>query len=265
MGGNPLVPFDARKPSVARGYDYALGGKNNFAADRELHAEIMDIFPLAAVLVRENREFLARAVGYAARHGAAQFIEVGSGLPASPGTHEIADLANPGARVAYVDNDPVVISHATALLARPGRVAAVAGDVRCPRDILASPGLTALIDTSKPFGVILTMILDYVTPAQAAGIVAEFRRAMPAGSFLILSIGINNDTPDLARDVIKAYRAASVHLHSREQVADYFAGLEIIEPGLTEARYWRPDQPQPVSTPRPADILAGVGRKTHRG
>lgn len=97
MGGDPLVPFDARKPSVARGYNYALGGKNNFAADRELHAEILEIFPLAGVLVRENREFLARAVGYVARHSAAQFIEVGSGLPASPGTHEIAARA-PGSR-----------------------------------------------------------------------------------------------------------------------------------------------------------------------
>ncbi|HET9968859.1 MAG TPA: SAM-dependent methyltransferase [Streptosporangiaceae bacterium] len=246
MDGDPLVPFDARKPS---------------AADRELHAEILDIFPLAGVLVRENREFLARAVGYVVRYGATQFIEVGSGLPASPGTHEIADLASPGARVAYVDNDPVVISHVSALLARPGRVAAVAGDVRCPQDILASPELMAPIDISKPFGV----ILDYVPPAQAAEIVAEFQRAMPAGSFLILSIGMNNDTPDPARDVIKAYRAAAVHLHSREQVAGYFAGLEIVAPGLTEARYWRPDRPQPVSAPRPGDILAGVGRKTHPG
>lgn len=157
------------------------------------------------------------------------------------------------------------MSHVSALLARPGRVAAVAGDVRRPRDILASPELTALIDMSKPFGVILTMILDYVPPAQAAEIVAEFQRAMPAGSFLILSIGMNNDTPDLARDVIRAYRAASVHLHSREQVAGYFAGLEVVAPGLTEMRYWRPDRPQPVSAPRPADVLAGVGRKTHPG
>ena len=104
------------------------------------------------------------------------------------------------------------------------------------------------------------MTLDYVTPAHAAGIVAEFRRAMPAGIFLILSIGISNDTPDLARDVIKAYHAAPVHLHSREQVAGYFTGLEIIEPGLTEARHWRPPRPQTAAA-RPADILTGVGRK----
>ncbi len=198
-----------------------------------------------------------------AGQGVAQFIEVRSGLPASPGTQEIADLAHPGARVAYVDNDPVVISHVAALVSRPGRVAAVPGDVCCPQDILASPGLTALTDTSWPFCVILTMILDFVAPAQAAQITAAFRDAMSAGSFLILSIGVNNNTPDLARDVIKAYRAALVHLHSHEQIAGYLVGLEIVEPGLTEARHWRPPRPQAADTPRPADILAGVGRKAH--
>jgi S-adenosyl methyltransferase len=259
MGNGPLVPFDAAKPSVARLHDYALGGKDNFAADREMAAELEGIFPLAGVLARENREFLARAVGYVARHGAAQFIDVGSGMPASPGIHEIAALASPDARVAYVDNDPLVISHAAALLTSPGRVAAVPGDARRPQDILASPGLTALIDTSRPFCVILATILDFFEPAQAAGIVAAFRDAMPAGSFLIVSIGINND-PGLAQEWIKAYAAARVHLHSREQIAGYFAGLELVDPGLTEVRYWRPPRPQAADDPRPADLMAGVGR-----
>jgi len=260
MGSGPLVPFDAGKPSVARLHDYAPGGKDNFAADREMAAELEGIFPLASVLARENREFLARAVCYAARHGVAQFIDVGSGLPASPGVHEIADLASPDARVAYVDNDPVVISHTAALVARPGRVAAVPGDARRPQDILASPALTALIDTGRPFCVILATILDFFEPAQAAGIAAAFRYAMPAGSFLIVSIGVSND-PGLAQDWIKAYSAAEVQLHSREQIAGYFAGLELVKPGLTEARHWRPPRPQADDGPRPADLLSGVGRK----
>ena len=260
-----LVPYDAGKPSVARGCDYALGGKDNFAVDRELHAEVLEIFPLAAVLPWENRQFLARAVGYVARQGVTQFIDVGAGMPTSPATHEIAGAACPEARVAYVDNDPVVIAHAAALLASPGRVAAVPGDVRCPGDILASPALTALIDTGSPFCLILAVVLDHVAPARAAGIMAAFRDAMPAGSFLILSIGSNNNTPDLAQDVIRAYRAAPVHLHSREQVAGYFAGLEIVEPGLTEARHWRPAKRLADDGPRPADLLAGVGRKAFRG
>jgi hypothetical protein len=261
MGKGPLVPFDAARPNVARGYNYALGGKDNFAVDREVHEDVMKIFPLGSVLVRENREFMARAVGYAASHGVAQFIEIGSGLPASPGTHEMAAGACPGARMAYVDNDPVVISHLTALVAHPGNVVAVPGDVRSPEAILASPELTGLIDTGSPFCAILTMILDYVEPARAAEVTATLRAAMPPGSFLILSIGINNDTPDVARDVIKAFRSAQVHLHTREQVAGYLADLEIAEPGLVAARHWRPARPQPDET-RPADILAGVGRKT---
>ena len=159
-----------------------------------------------------------------------------------------------------MDNDPVVILHATALLTSPGRVAAVPGDARRPGDILTSPGLTAVIDTSKPFCVILATILDFFESAQAAGIVAAFRRAMPAESFLILCIGINND-PDLAQDWIKAYSAARVHLHSGEQIADYLAGLELVEPGLTAARHWRTPQPQAAEDPRPADLMVGVGRK----
>jgi hypothetical protein len=265
MADGPLVPFDARKPNLARGYNYALGGKDHFAVDREQHAEVMKVFPLAEVLVRENREFLARAVGYVARQGVAQFIDVGSGLPASPGIHEIAVLARADARVAYVDNDPVVISHTAAVLARPGRVAAVPGDVRCPGDILASPALASVIDVGRPFCVILAVILDYVEPAQAEGIVAAFRDAMPAGSFLILSIGVNDNAPDVAQDVIRAYRAARVHLHSRDQVAGYLAGLEVVEPGLTEARRWRPAQAPAAGDLRLADILAGVGRKAARG
>src|SRR5712664_507893 len=131
------------------------------------------------MLARESREFMARAVGYVARQGVTQFIDVGSGMPASPATHEAAGLASPGARVAYVDNDPLVISHTAALLARPGQVGAVPGDARCPADILASPRLTALIDTSEPFCLVLSLILDYIPPKQAAGIVAAFRDAMP--------------------------------------------------------------------------------------
>jgi hypothetical protein len=260
VSNGPLEPFNVDKPSVARAYDYSLGGKDNFAADRAQVAELTKVFPLAAVLSRENRQFLARAVGYVARHGVAQFIDVGAGLPASPAVHEIAGAACPDARVAYVDNDPVVISHAEALLARPGRIAVVPGDVRCPEDILASPALTAVIDLNEPFCLILAVVLDFVESTQATRVMAVLRDAMPPGSFLIMSIGTNNDTPDVARDVIKAYRAAQVHVHTREQVAGYFAGLEIMEPGFVEVRRWRPGHPLPDDDPRSADLLAGVGR-----
>ena len=261
MSSGPLVPFDAGKPSVARAYDYVLGGKDNFAADRELAAKILEIFPLAGVLARENRQFLARAVEYVSQQGVLQFIEVGSGLPTNPNSHEVAGRVSPDVRVAYVDNDPMVIAHAAALVASHGHVAAVPGDVRRPKEILASPELTALIDMGRPFCVVLTRILDFVEPAQAAGIVAAFRTAMPPGSFLILSIAINDSEPDLAGSVIEAHTAAPVHLYSREQIAGYFTGLELVEPGLTEARRWRPPDPQADAGSRPADVLGGVGRK----
>ena len=262
MVDGPLRPYDAGKPSVARLHDYALGGKDNFAVDREAAAKLEEIFPLGAVLARESREFLARAVGYVARCGVTQFIDVGSGLPTSPATHEVAGEVSPDARVAYVDNDPVVIAHAAALLASPGKVAAVPGDASRPGEILASPGLTAVIDTSQPFCVIMATLLDFFESARAAKIVAEFRDAMPSGSFLILCIGVNNDTPGLAQDYIEAYRAAAqVHLHSREQIVGYLAGLELVEPGLTTARNWRPEQPVTDDELRPADLMVGVGRK----
>lgn len=262
MVDGPLRPFDVGKPSVARLHDYALGGKDNFAVDREAAAKLEQIFPLASVLARESREFQARAVGYVARCGVTQFIDVGSGMPASPATHEVAGRVSADARVAYVDNDPVVITHAAALLASPGQVAAVPGDASHPGEILASPALTAVIDTSQPFCVILATVLDFFEPARAAKIMAEFRDAMPAGSFLILCIGINNDTPGMAQDFIAAYRAAAqVHIHSHEQIAGYLAGLGLVEPGLTTARHWRPEHPVMDDDLRPADLMVGVARK----
>ena len=265
MADSPLLPFDAGKPSVARLHDFGLGGKDNFAADRVMAAQLSEIYPPVAVLARESREFQARAVGYVARQGVVQFIDVGCGMPASPGPHEVAASVSPDARVAYVDNDPVVISHAAALLACPGRVAAVPGDIRSPQDILAHRELAALIDLSEPFCVILGVILDFVRPAEADRVMAALRDAMPAGSFVILCIGISNGAAGIARDWDKAYcGVARMYLHSREQIKGYFAGLEIVAPGLTEARNWRPRQPPASTDPLPIDALACVGRKPPR-
>jgi len=228
---------------------------------------MLEVFPLSGVLAWENRQFLARAVGYVSWQGVLQFIDVGSGLPISPSTHEVAGQVSPCAQVVYVDNDPVVISHVAALPADggSGQLAAVPGDVRRPEAILADPGLTAMIDLGKPFCVILGMVLDFVEPAAAADITATFRQAMPPGSFLIISVGINNNTPDVARRVIEAYTAGTVHVHSRHQIAGYFADPEIVAPGLTEARRWRPPPAQASAGSRTADVLAGVARKPPAG
>jgi|SRR5215469_7371673 hypothetical protein len=261
MSDPPLVSFDTSKPNIARAYDFILGGKDNFAADRELAARLMEIYPLTGALARENRAFLARAVDAVSRHGVTQFIDVGSGLPTSPNTHEVASGVNKSARVVYVDNDPVVISHARALLAEEGKVAAVPGDARRPEEILASPALAAVIDLDEPACVILAMILHLFEPSQAQRIVSTFVRAVVPGSFLIISAGVNNHAPDLADRLTTAYTLGAVHAHDRQQIAGYFTGLEILEPGLTEVRNWPSTQSDSVTPDRPADFLAGVGRK----
>jgi O-methyltransferase involved in polyketide biosynthesis len=199
-------------------------------------------------------------VDYVARHGVAQFIDVGSGLPTSPNTHEVAGAVNPAAKVVYVDNDPVVISHAAALLAGAGTVAAVPGDLRHPDAILASAGLRAVIDLGQPACVILAMILHFLDPAEADGVVAGFVRALAPGSYLIISVGVSNDTGTADR-VTTAYTAGALHVHDRGQIAGYLAGLELVEPGLTEVRNWLAAPADSAVPDRPGDVLAGVGRK----
>lgn len=261
MDSDPLVPFDVRKPNIARAYDYLLGGKNNFAADRDLAVKMLEIYPLAGALVRENRNFLAWAVDYVSRQGIAQFIDVGSGLPTCPNTHEVAGQVNPAARVMYVDNDPVVISHATALLGGSGNVAVVPGDARDPEAILASAG--PVIDMNRPVCVILAMLLHFFDPSEARGIAAGFVRALVPGSFLIISMGVNSDA-GLADQIATEYNAGGLHGHDHGQIAGYFAGLELVEPGLSEVRNWLLAHNRGVQSTvsRPVDVVACIGRKT---
>ena len=230
MGSDPVVPFDPSKPNIARAYDFFLGGKDNFAADRELAAKILLVYPLTGVLVRENRAFLARAVDFVSRQGITQFIDIGSGLPTVPNTHEVASKVNPRAHVTYVDNDPVVLSHARALLADAGRVDAVAGDLREPDAILASVRRTGIIDVDQPVCVILGMILHFFDPAEAERVTAALMRAIPPGSFMIISTGVNNDSPALAGRFGSTYNAATVHSYDRKVVAGLFDGLDLVEP-----------------------------------
>src|SRR5579863_8642268 len=151
-----MEPFDPTKPNIARVWDYWLGGKDNFAADRELAEKMLAVHPVSAQMARENRQFLGRAVNYVADRGIRQFIDVGAGLPTALNTHDIARRVDTQARVAYVDNDPIVISHARSLLAKKPGVIAVPGDMREPGRILADPGLAELIDLAEPACVILS-------------------------------------------------------------------------------------------------------------
>jgi O-methyltransferase involved in polyketide biosynthesis/DNA-binding HxlR family transcriptional regulator len=255
-----IPEIDLTRPSIARVYDYWLGGKDSFAVDREMARKLQEMLPFAPVGARENRTFVGRAVGYVAAQDVGQFIDAGAGLPTSPAVHEIARSRNPGARVLYVDNDPTAITHAHALLAGEG-VGVAAGDIADPEAILADPELTRLIDLSQPCCIILASVLHFFAPEEAARITRAFITALAPGSYLILSVATGHD-PGLRSRVMKTYTASKTHHHSPEQIAGYFGDLDLVEPGLTDVRYWRDQPGQDTAGERSVIILAGVGIKT---
>jgi O-methyltransferase involved in polyketide biosynthesis len=250
--------LDASRPNVARVYDYWLGGKDNFAADRELAESMLAIFPGLRELVRANRQFITRAVSWVAGQGIDQFIDAGAGLPTRPATHESAQAVNPPARVAYVDNDPVVINHAEALLAgQHDQVSVVRADLRDPDAVLK--GCTD-IDTSRPLCLILAAVLHLMDADSARRVAAGYTSRLPHGSYVIITLA-RYDDPVLGEQIMRAYSAASFFNHSREDAASFFTGLELIEPGLASGTTWRGGMPDPGLPNGAVYPLAGVARK----
>ena len=256
-----MEPFDTSRPNIARVWDYWLGGKENFAADRELAEKMLAVHPVTAQMARENRQFLGRAVSYVAGRGIGQFVDVGAGLPTALNTHDIAQRADPRARVAYVDNDPVVILHARNLLAKSPGVIAVPGDMRDPGRILADPGLTELIDLAEPACVILSGVLHFADPGTARDIAAAFAGAIAPGSYLIISVGSGN--PSEGENFTSAYTAARIYIHSRDEIQGFFGGLELVPPGVVSVRDWAGDDPALDLEPLTATFVAGVARKVN--
>jgi SAM-dependent methyltransferase len=254
-----VEPFDPTRPNIARVWDYWLGGKENFAADRELAEKMLAVHPVSAQMARENRQFLGRAVSYVAGRGIRQFIDVGAGLPTALNTHQIARRVDPAARVAYVDNDPVVISHARSLLAKSAGVIAVPGDMHAPGPILSDAGLTDLIDLTEPCCVIMSAVLHFADAPTARKVAAAFARAIAPGSYLIISVGSGNRSE--GENFTTAYTAARIYIHSAEEIASFFAGLELVPPGVVAVRTWSGDDPAPNRAARTATFLGGVGRK----
>jgi O-methyltransferase involved in polyketide biosynthesis len=251
--------FDPSRPNIARVYNYWLGGSDNYAADREMAEQLLRISPGIADAVRANRQFIGRAVTWAAQEGIGQFIDLGAGLPTPPSVHETARAVLPGARVAYVDNDPVVISHARALLATGDGVAAVPGDLRDPAAVVAGEGLTGVIDIGRPACVILALVLHFCDAATAREITAGYISALAPGSCVVISVGGNDDP---GGRVVTTYKAGTLYTHGREQVADFLAGLDLVQPGLCDARAWRPGWGEnPAPGPGAGYVLAAVGRK----
>jgi S-adenosyl methyltransferase len=267
----PEQAFDTSVPNHARVYDYWLGGKDNYAADREAAERQARAIPQLPWLARQNREFLRRAVQYlAGQAGIRQFLDIGSGLPTAENTHEVAQGIAPDARVVYVDIDPVVVAHAQALLSG-GLTAAIRGDVCRPDDILAAPEVRRLIDFSQPVAVLALAVLHLIPAAAdpAAG-VARLREAMAPGSYLVIShadvspahaVGTQR-LSRATRELTDANQGlAAVPARNRDEIMRFFGDLTLVEPGLTDIWAWRTDAGPAVTTTEVMRILGGVARK----
>lgn len=244
----------------ARVYDYWLGGKDNYAADREVAWKIMAIAPDTPRSAQANRQFLKRAVLLAAERGIRQFLDIGSGLPTVENTHEVAQLVAPDARVAYVDNDPIVRAHGKALLADCTTRTVVQADVREPEAILAHPDVRKLIDFDRPVAVLLLGVLHFVSDEEDPyGIVTRIREAMAPGSYLIFShLTGDADTQTFEQTREATDRRWRSIARTREEVERFFSGFEILEPGIVPPDRWRPDGPERMER---FWLWAGVGVK----
>jgi len=271
MSGDQSPPPSAELrpeiPHPARMYDYYLGGKDNFPADRAAAEKVLALSPLVRISALANRAFLQRAVRtLAAEHGIRQFLDIGTGIPSAGNTHEIAQAVDPTAKVAYLDNDPIVLVHGRALLsgAQQGSVSVLQADLRDPEAILADPAVRELLDLGQPVAVLLFAILHFIDDADDPyAIVRTLIDALPSGSFLALSHGTADFIdPERAAKGPAVYRNATAQLtmRSHPQVLRFFDGLELLEPGLVTAPQWRPDQ-APQDTDSQVAIWSGVARK----
>jgi len=260
--GSELPRVDTTKPHAARVYDWALGGKDNYAADREYGERVVAVAPEYPRLARANRGFLVRAVRFLAESGIRQFIDLGTGIPTSPSVHEVARGIDPEARVVYVDNDPIVSIHNDALLATDKGLATILADIRNPESIIENEALRALIDFSEPVGVLLVAVFHVIEDeADPAGIVATWRDRMAAGSYLVISQLTSDSDPEAVAEAKAATDGTSIPLafRSTEQIGGFFDGFELADPGLVSVERWRPDIEVTSSTRM--TVLGGVGHR----
>ncbi|MGC0328225.1 SAM-dependent methyltransferase [Streptomyces sp. SAI-170] len=258
--------IDISVPSVSRIYDFYLGGSHNFEVDREAARKAMEFMPGLPKIMQANRAFMRRAVRFAADEGITQFLDIGSGIPTFGNVHEVAQRARPGARVVYVDNDPVAVAHSHAVLEGDTDTGVVAADLRKPHDILAAPEVERLIDLNRPVALLLVAILHFVEdaddPYQA---VAELRDALAPGSMLILTHASYEGIPlpaERAEGAVDVYRDIRnpLIMRSRDEVARFFEGYDMVEPGLVPMPHWRPDTAPEDEDPYAFSGFAGVGR-----
>ncbi len=263
--------IDSSVPNVARVWDYQLGGKDNLAADRAaadaLNAACQRVgAPDGRVVARENRDFIDRTVRYlAGPAGISQFIDIGAGLPTQGNVHQIAQQVNADAKVVYVDYDPMVLTHGRALLADNPNTIVITADLRRPDEILTDPELGALIDFTQPVAVLLVAVLHLLTDDEnPARIVSHLRDALAPGSYLALTHFTGDVRPDLAAKVADEFVRLGVTTplipRTREQIAGFFDGFDLVAPGLVFPTDWDPQQPD-AQNPGAQWMYAGVGCK----
>ena len=256
------LEIDTQKPSVARAYDYLLGGKHNFAVDRDLANGLLRIEPRARMLARANRAFLGRAVRSCVDAGIRQYVDIGSGIPTAANVHEVAQARDPAARVVYVDNDPVAVAHSKAILDGNDGADAAQVDMRRPHAITRHPTVLGLIDLDRPVCILLVATLHLIPDAEdPIGIVAGLRDATVPGSCLVVSHLTNEDEPEKTAAIEKLYSRASSPAvpRSRGEILRFFDGYELLEPGLVYLPLWRPGPDDDTREPQRSMVLAGVG------
>ncbi|GGP94839.1 hypothetical protein GCM10010215_20790 [Streptomyces virginiae] len=265
--------IDISVPSVSRIYDYYLGGSHNFEVDRQAARRAMEFMPGLPKIMQANRAFMRRAVRHAVAEGVTQFLDIGSGIPTFGNVHEIAQAASPGARVVYVDHDPVAVAHSHAVLLDDEHTGVVAADLRKPKEILAAPEVGRLLDFDKPVALLLVAVLHFLEDADRPyDAVAQLRDALAPGSLLILTHASYEGIPlteEVAGGAVGVYRDIRNPLVMRtgEQIAHFFEGFDMVEPGLVSMPDWRPDRSEDGEDGEtPEDPYAfsgygGVGRK----
>ncbi|WP_330286194.1 SAM-dependent methyltransferase [Streptomyces sp. NBC_00576] len=259
--------IDISVPSVSRIYDFYLGGSHNFEVDRQAARRAMEFMPGLPKIMQANRAFMRRAVRFAAAEGITQFLDIGSGIPTFGSVHEVVQSVSPEARVMYIDHDPVAVAHSQAVLAGNEHADVLAADLRKPREILDSPQVQGLIDQNRPVALLLVAILHFVEDMDDPyAAVAELRDALAPGSLLVLThasyegIPLPPERAGGAVDVYKDIRNPLV-MRSRDAIARFFEGYDMVEPGLVAMPHWRPETAPEDEDAYSFSGFAGVGRK----
>lgn len=254
---------DVERPNAARVYDYLLGGMANFAKDREFAGRLLEIAPEAAKIARTNRAFLRRAVTYCLDNGIRQFLDVGSGIPTAGNVHEIAHRVEPSARVVYVDIEPVAVTHTRLMLDGNENAAVELGNLLEPDELLSSAAARRLLNLDEPIAILMVAVLHFLdddTGPHAA--VSRYVDAMAPGSYLVLSHIAQEGTDEQAQArTLYQKNAVPILGRTREQLAAFFTGTEILEPGIVWTPQWHPESADDIEEPERAKGYAGVGRK----